>query len=470
MQPALNLSLSQKVAMTPQLAESIRFLQLSAEELAEELKTALEENVMLERVDGDSDAEELMPVTVRSEESASWQDGGQVRGQVSDDFDPTELLVQDEAGVHLRILDQARQVLRKDALVRIAIQIIDATDDSGYLRRPLAELVDEAGIGATLAGHEHVLRTLQRLEPVGFAARSLSECLDIQLEELPAWTPGRELARDIVSDHMQSLGRMALDEIAATLAVEVDDVADAVRLIRSLNPKPAANEGLATAVVPDVTVSGDAAGWVVSLNQGAVPNLRINPDYERVVTEDASAKALRGQLQEARWLLRSVEMRNDTLLRATRYIFEQQQDFLARGETALRPLTLKSVADAIGVHESTISRITTSKYVQTPHGIYSLKKFFPSTLVTAEGVAASGAAVQAMIQKLISRESAEEPLRDVDIAAILARRGVKIARRTIAKYREALGIASSKERQEQYRLRTAMQRHIYRAPLARLAS
>jgi RNA polymerase sigma-54 factor len=477
MQATLSINLSQKVAMTPQLAESIRFLQLSASELAEELQAALDENVMLELEDENACAEDTVWADASLQANDQWtSSAAQPTGQsFGDDYNFEDRLVEDEQPVHLRILQQAQMLYPDEHRLRIAMTIIDSTDDNGYLSVSLGDILSRLGKidQVTSREVETVLHSVQRLEPVGFAARSLSECLLIQLDELPVQTPGRETAMAIVADHLEALGRMAVDELVDGLGETEASIAQAIRLIRSLSPKPAEDERMATVVIPDVQVYasdvGQGGGWAVRLNNAAFPSLRINAEYEGIVCKEAQAKSLRGQLQEARWLLRSIEMRNDTLLRATIYIFECQQDFLARGEIALRPLTLKSVADAIGVHESTISRITTSKYVQTPHGVYSLKAFFPSQLVAAQGVAASGAAVKAMIQKLILKESSSDPLRDVDLAAILARRGVKIARRTVAKYREALGIVSSKDRVEKYRLQSIMQRQIYTAPLPRLA-
>lgn len=471
MQPALSINLSQKVAMTPQLAESIRILQLSAEELAEELQAALEENVMLEATP-ETPAEEQEEPAVWTDSAPHAQDSWTVSAPSRDDFNFEDRLVAAAQTVHMRILQQAQMLYPDERRLQIAGAIIDATEDSGYLQVPLQNIAQELAPdqAVMISEIEAVLFSLQRLEPVGFAARSLGECLRIQLDELPTDTEGRDLAIAIVSHHLPALGRMALEELMQELDQTEANIAQAIRLIRSLSPKPAADEQVAVAVIPDVLVESVASGWAVRLNNGAFPSLRINAEYERIVCAETQARSMRGQLQEARWLLRSVEMRNDTLLRATQYIFECQQDFLQRGETALRPLTLKCVADAIGVHESTISRITTSKFVQTPHGVYSLKTFFPSQLVAADGVAASGAGVKAMIQKLVAHELPEQPLRDVDLAAILARRGVKIARRTIAKYRESLGILSSKERLEQYRIQTVMQRQIHNPALARLAS
>ncbi len=468
MQQALSLKISQKVAMTPQLAESIRFLQLSAEELADELKAALEDNVMLE-IDEDAAAGSLVSVDADRPQRDSWTASS--RPTADDDYRFEDRLVEAEHKVPMRILEQAQLQLNDEGSLRIAAAIVDATDDNGYLGCSTRVIANELSLSEPVspAEVEAVLHVLQRLEPVGFGARNLAECLQIQLEELADSMPGRALALAIVADHLDSLARMDLQELGRALDASEDAVAEAIRLIRSLSPKPAAEVELASVVIPDVRVEAGEGGWNVSLNNSAVPSLRINPDYERAVSEDSRAKALRTQLQEARWLLRSVEMRNDTLLRATQYIFECQQAFLQRGQTALCPLTLRQVADAIGVHESTISRITTSKYVQTPHGVFSLKTFFPSQLVTAEGVSASGTAVKAMIEKLVSGEAPDQPLRDVDIAAILARRGVKIARRTIAKYREALGIASSRDRLEQYRVKSVMQRRVYGSPETRLA-
>ncbi len=483
MKPGLSLNISQKVAMTPQLAESIRFLQLSAAELADELKSALDSNVMLEEVTADDAGEDAAGndqvqadwSDSASERAESWGNAShQPRASGASEFSFEDRLVNDEPGVHLRIVEQIPMHFLDEHDQRIALAIVEATDDSGYLSCTVADLVASLSQVQMVrpAQVEDVLHVIQRLDPIGFGARNLAECLRVQLEELadsraqvsdPRERDEIELALNIVNFHLEALGRMDLSAIASAVSRDEDEVAAAVRLIRSLSPKPAADEKAAVAIVPDVTVEQVQGEWSVRLNNSTVPSLRINAEYERIVTSDASAKTLRDQLQDARWLIRSVEMRNDTLLRATRFIFEQQQEFLARGETALKPLTLKFVADAIGVHESTISRITTSKFVQTPHGVFALKAFFPSQLVVAEGVAASGSAVKATIQKLISHELPDQPLRDIDLAAILARRGVRIARRTIAKYREALNIPSSKDRLERYRLDALIQRRVAKA-------
>ncbi len=482
MKPGLSLNISQKVAMTPQLAASIRFLQLSAVELADELKSALDSNVMLEEVSANDDGEDATrpePATSDwsdsgSERAESWGNGSRQGSSGASDFSFEDRLVCDEPGVHMRIVEQIPMHFPDEAEQRIALAIVEATDDSGYLSSSVAELVANLSQVQMVrpAQIEEVLHVIQRLDPIGFASRNLAECLHVQLDERLATRTRADdtqeravlaLAMRIVDFHLDDLGRMDLSCIAKAVGCSEKEVASAARLIRTLSPKPAADERVAVAIVPDVTVEQGQADWIVRLNNSAVPSLRVNAEYERVVSADASAKTLRDQLQDARWLIRSVEMRNDTLLRATRFIFEQQQAFLSRGETALTPLTLKFVADAIGVHESTISRITTSKYVQTPHGVFPLKAFFPSQLVVAEGVTASGAAVKATIQKLIANEPTDQPLRDVDLAAILARRGVRIARRTVAKYREAMHIASSKDRLERYRLDALMQRRVAKA-------
>lgn len=472
MQPMLNLNISQKVAMTPQLAESIRFLQLSAVELADELKSALEDNVMLEEESASSHDDETAAEDgidwKQAEASASEDWGSSKTAGSGSDYRAEDHLVAHDQSVHMRMLEQVELHFEDAQDLAIAIALIDATDDSGYLSLPVSKIVSNLSATCLVlpAQVEDVLRQVQRLDPVGFAARSLAECLRVQLEELQSSSNSDihaavALALDIVDQHMDALASMNIDALVKASGQTEQHVAAALRLIRSLSPKPAAAEQAAVAAIPDVILKAQDEGWSVQLNASSVPSLRINAQYESIVSADPSAKALREQLQGARWLLRSVEMRNDTLLRATRFIFEHQPDFLSRGEVGLRPLTLKYVADGIGVHESTISRITTSKYVQTPHGVFSLKTFFPSQLTVAEGVASSGAAVKATIQQLISRETPAQPLRDVDLAAIFARRGVRIARRTIAKYREALGIASSRERQEQYRRENLIRRRVY---------
>ncbi|MEN8720284.1 MAG: RNA polymerase factor sigma-54 [Oceanococcaceae bacterium] len=454
MRQNIGINMSQQLGMTPQLAQSIRLLQLSSLELSAELNQALDDNLMLER---DEDDVEVRAADDLAEDQRMDLHGG-MRTVGDDDDDSASRQAAVTQDVHMRILEQAAMVFANETDRLIVCEICAATDDAGYLGADVDELNDRLqGIpGISAERIARVLHGVQRLEPVGYAARSLSEALHVQLEERQQDGQGDayllRLALTLVDGCLDDVAAKRWTALASRLKVSVDDVLAAVGIVRGLNPKPAAQHADTQYVTPDVRVEPSERGYTVRLNDHALPRLRVNSDYARAVEGDRNARALKDQLQEARWLLRSVQVRQDTLLAAAEAIFRRQSAFLTRGEVGLSPLTLKDIADEIGVHESTLSRITTSKYVETPRGIYSLKHFFPSQLTAAEGVSASGASVKALIKRLIDAEPGDEPLRDVDITAILARRGISIARRTIAKYREAMGIGSSKERQAARRM------------------
>ncbi len=450
MRQNIGMTMGQQLGMTPQLAQSIRLLQLSSLELSAELNQALDDNLMLER-DEDEDVEVHAVDDLQEGSSMElYGTGPRADDEDSDMFE--RRAVAERQDVHMRILEQASMAFENETDRVIVCEICAATDDAGYLQASIEQLAERlAGVeGLSLDRIESVLERTQRLDPVGYAARSLSEALRVQLEERLEDGDGDvrliNVALALVDFHLEDIAAKRWTALASGLKVSVETILQAVGMIRGLNPKPAAEVTDTQYVSPDVRVEQSERGWSVRLNDRALPRLRVNPEYARAVEGDKSARALKDQLQEARWLLRSVLVRQDTLLAATEAIFRRQAAFLTRGEVGLAPLTLKDIAEEIGVHESTLSRITTSKYVETPRGIYSLKHFFPSQLTAAEGVSASGASVKALIKRLIDAEPVEEPLRDVDIAAILARRGISIARRTIAKYREAMGIGSSKER------------------------
>lgn len=471
MRQNIGMTMGQQLGMTPQLAQSIRLLQLSSLELSAELNQALDDNLMLERDDDEVEvnAADDMPESFGPELHTSTSSR-----QGDDDVDMQQrLAVPDHQDVHMRILEQASMAFENERDRIIACEICAATDDAGYLQLTTEEITARLSDvdGVDLDSVETVLERVQRLEPVGYAARSLAEALRAQLEERLADGDGEpeliDVALQLVDFHLEDIAAKRWTALAATLKTSTDMVLQAVGIIRALNPKPAAESPDTQYVTPDVRIEQGTSGWLVRLNDRAIPRLRVNPDYARAVESDRGARALKEQLQEARWLLRSVQVRQDTLLAATEAIFRRQSAFLSRGEVGLVPLTLKDIAEQIGVHESTLSRITTSKYVETPRGIYSLKHFFPSQLTAAEGVSASGASVKALIKRLVEAEPADKPLRDVDIAAILARRGISIARRTIAKYREAMGIGSSKERMAARRM---MARPATRTPQTSLRS
>jgi RNA polymerase sigma-54 factor len=466
METKLKLHIGQQQVMTPQLLQSIRLLQLSALELEQEVRLALEKNVMLD--DGEDDSEEDAPAAPAGEAPAdstevevsgcdtaaadrvdgdfdwssaeSWS-GGE---PLDEDGEPIEARTpaRNAGDLRMRALAQLRQVVDDEREARLVCAIVEQIDDNGYLETPLAEILAllPAEWAVSMAELEAALRRVQTVEPTGFGARDLRECLLLQLAELPPRTPGLRLARRLVTQFLERLGAGDPARLADEADCDIDELGLAMRLIRALDPKPGSTLcEPAQDVVPDVLVSGAANAWKVELNPATLPRVRVNRLYERLLAGRAPHRGMREQLAEARWLVHGLEMRHETLVKTARAVFQRQCEFLRRGEEGMAPLTLREVAQQIGMHESTVCRVVANKYVQTPWGVYPLKAFFPSQIARAEGET-SGTAVKAMIRRIIDAESRGAPLCDGAIAALLARKGVRVARRTVAKYREAMKI------------------------------
>jgi len=455
--------------MTPQLLQSIRMLQLSSLELEQEVRQALEDNLMLEQEDDSEgeesapanpeavDAGEVVPVTASDataleqvQEDYDWSSAESWSGgEPMDDDGPIEdrTPAQPSEDTRIRALEQLRTSLNDPMEMRIALAIVEAVDDNGYLEASLQEIAEQmASEDVTEQDVAAVLHKVQAVEPSGFAARNLRECLLLQLRDLPAGTAGLELATAIVRQELEALGAQDYATLKEVFHVDDRALAAAINLVLALNPKPGAAANSPTrAVIPDLIISGRQGSWKIDLNSETLPRIRVNSLYERMLVNSSGHRALRDQLQEARWLVRGLEMRNTTLLKTARAIFERQSKFLVNGEESMMPLTLREIADTIEMHESTVCRVTTNKYVQTPWGIYELKDFFPSLLGGAESET-SGTAVKAIIRRIIDGESQNSPLCDGAIAALLHRQGVHVARRTVAKYREGMKIAPAKER------------------------
>ncbi len=471
MKPNLHLSTSQNMAMTPQLLQSIRLLQLSTLELEQELRQALERNVLLEPVEDEAE-EEIQATEARAEHEAadagvtgqdadahskveadfdwssreSWS-GGEPRDEDGESWEARTVAPR-SADARIQAIEQLELVIETPREARLVSALLEAIDDNGYLEQPLDGIAMECGLQPLPDQQEleAALAKVQSVEPSGFGARDLRECLMLQLRALPQDLPGRDLAMRVVDEALDQLGEHAFAGLAEQFGVDLMDLHDAIELVLSLNPKPGATEaGVAEAAIPDVIVSGTPGAWKVELNAERLPRVRVNRLYENLLQGAGGHRALKDQLQEARWLVRGIEMRHETMLRTARAIFERQAEFLDRGEEGMAPLTLREIADTIGMHESTVCRVTTNKWVQTPWGVYELKAFFPSQIVGAERET-SGTAVKAMIRRIINTESTNSPLCDGDIAAILYRNGVRVARRTVAKYREAMKIPPAKER------------------------
>jgi len=469
MKANMHLRTSQSMAMTPQLLQSIRLLQLSSLELEQELREALESNVMLEQEESepaevpvaDGPAADDLETAVTGVDAAAaakveadfdWSSAESWSGgePPEDDESPWQErhAAAPQTDARLVALEQLQLTIDGHREALIAETLIEAIDDNGYLEQPLEAIIARLGphFAATLDEVEAVLQKVQAVEPSGFAARNLAECLVLQLRVLPLRTPGRDLAEFLAAGALELIARGDTRELQQLLQVSAAEIGQALALIRTLNPKPAAAlSAPAEAVLPDLMVGGMHGAWKVELNAERLPRVRVNSLYERLLTQSGTHKGLRDQLQEARWLVRGLEIRHQTLLRTARVIFQRQGAFLERGEEGMAPLTLREVAEAIGMHESTVCRVTSNKWVQTPWGVYELKAFFPSQITGLAGET-SGTAVKAMIRRIIDGENGRAPLCDGDIAALLARKGIRVARRTVAKYREAMKIASAKER------------------------
>ena len=469
MKPALQLRLGQSLALTPQLQQAIRLLQLSRLELEIELNLALESNPLLdmseEPAEGEEGEDEGVGEAETAEQAAEAADSADADDQPLDlEFDRTEYrgTALDEDGIELQ--DAEPEDLRDHLLWQlnltpmsgrdraIAAAIIEAIDDDGYLAE------SDEGICETLASLHTVTpaevasvrRRVQQFDPLGVASRSLKECLGVQLEAFAEGTPGLALARTLVADHLETIARQDRARICQRLHVDEAAFDTALALVRSLSPKPGSGYASASTefVAPDAYARKVAGRWQVALAPGCQPRLGINEHYASLIAKARrdDANYLKGQLQEARWLIKSLKTRAETMLKVAGAIVRAQEAFLEFGAEAMRPLVLKDVAEEIGMHESTISRVTTRKFLHTPRGTFEFKYFFSSGVTTVDGGSASATAIQAMIRKLIEDEQTARPLSDQGLAAELNRRGINVARRTVAKYREAMNIPSSNDR------------------------
>jgi RNA polymerase sigma-54 factor len=469
MKPSLQLRIGQQLTMTPQLQQAIRLLQLPTIELQAQVLEALETNVLLE-AEEDFEATwaaETLPGAQADPEDDGGEPGSTV--EIGDDWtEPSaaesesawsgsgdgELELPDESGRTLQEhlawqLELAH--LPPDALA-IGRAIVDAVNDDGYLTESLEAIAEAVAdeVSTDAAGVGRVLAIVQQFDPAGVGARSVAECIELQLAQLDPATPGLATARALAHRHLELVAGRELGRLERELHVTGEELDVALALVRSCHPRPgAAFQALRTEyVVPDVYARRTPQGWVVELNPAALPRIRLNEGYAGMITRAPDHAVLRTQLQEARWLLRSLEIRNDTMLKVARTIVERQQAFLDRGEESMQPMILKDVAEAVEMHESTISRVTTGKYLHTPRGVFEFRFFFSSQVAADDGTGVSSTAIRAKIRRLVAEEPPGKPLSDQRIVEILAADGVQVARRTVAKYREALGIAPSSERRQ----------------------
>lgn len=499
MKQALHLKIGQQLTMTPQLQQAIRLLQLSTLDLQQEIQEALESNPMLDVSEddsapdsaennvnnepeapqessdqefesklSDSDADDTAAVEDNWNDSipeelstdSNWEDTYQSSSPAlsKEDLDSFESNDTAEETLQDHLHWQLNLTPMSDLDRLIANNIIDGINPDGYLTVTLEDIhehllaaIDEQHEALELDEIETVLHRIQQFDPAGIACRDLSECLAIQLTQLPSDTPWRTEAIKVVKQYIKLLGTHDYRQLMRRTRLKEPQLQQVIQLIQSLNPKPGASisQTAAEYVIPDVIVTKQRGIWTVNLNPEVSPKLRINSGYAGLVKRADSSSDntyLKNHLQEARWFIKSLQSRNETLLKVSNEIVKRQSGFLDHGEEGMKPMVLHDIAEAVEMHESTISRVTTQKFMHTPRGIFELKYFFSSHVSTATGGAASSTAIRALIKKLVSAENTAKPLSDNKIAQFLDEQGFKVARRTIAKYREAMGIPPSNER------------------------
>jgi len=503
MKASLQLKIGQSLTMTPQLQQAIRLLQLSSMELQVEIQEALESNMMLEtaeeaaaensdaeKPEGDnpeenSPEENILDTTQEMGSAAElenipdelavdsvWEDTyessiNESSANTSQSYESSQSGFENQnthdetLGEHL--LWQLNLTPISDTDRVIANTIIDALDDDGYLNSDLTELhsslnketdgesTEDEGSEIGLDEIEAVLHMIQAMEPTGVAARDLQECLLLQLRQHDKQAPMLTLAVELVSKHLDLLASRDFNQLMRRLKLDQEELQEVIVLIQSMNPRPGGqiHETRTEYIAPDVYVKKAKGRWRVELNSELMPHLRVNTSYASMIRRADNSDdnvSLKSHLQEARWFIKSLQSRSETLLRVATCIVERQRAFLEYGEEAMKPMVLHDVAEALGMHESTISRVTTRKYMHTPRGIFELKYFFSSHLSTSHGGDASSTAIRALIKKLIAAEIPLKPLSDSKISALLSEQGINVARRTVAKYREAMAIQPSNER------------------------
>jgi len=473
MKHSLQLRLSQHLTLTPQLQQSIRLLQLSTLELDQEIERLLQDNPLLEREDRSSEQPPAAPrdgVTQSAGDSAdtpapadaeqssapgeeatafdvmegaSYGSGSNSTDADDDDFMP---LAEQPADLRAHLGAQLSLLHLSDHDKQLVGLLIDSLNDDGYLPQTLED------VGAMLPPELEVapeelstaLQHLQHLEPTGVGARNLAECLMLQLAALPADTPHREAAMEIVNNHLDILAAKDFTRLKRVLKCDDACLRSVQKLIVSLNPKPGRDFSADETrfVIADVIVRKLKGVWAAALNADAMPRLRVNRLYADILQRNrgVNTQQLSSQLQEAKWLIKNVQQRFDTILRVSQAIVDRQRNFLEHGEVAMRPLVLREIADTLGLHESTVSRVTTQKYMHTPRGIFELKYFFGSHVATEAGGSASSTAIRALIKQLVGAENTRTPLSDGQISELLGQQGIVVARRTVAKYRESMQI------------------------------
>ncbi|MGJ8691066.1 MAG: RNA polymerase factor sigma-54 [Thalassotalea sp.] len=498
MRPSLQLRIGQQLTMTPQLQQAIRLLQLSTLDLQQEIQEALDTNPLLEvdetpqtnHEDKPDNLEEAFSASVKVTETAQQQDGSEDASPSSDEVTSSDAMEKNDIPEELSMdttwddnysagtssgssgtlsedftyqgetTDSIQDHLRwqmeltpfSDTDRTIAMAIIDGIDDAGYLTISAEQVLESMGDEEVeLDEVEAVLKRINMFDPIGVGARSVPECLLIQLNQFDKSTPYLAETKKIVANHIDLLGNRDYRQLMRKTRLKEPQLKEVMKLIQSLDPRPGDSviKSDEQYVIPDVSVEKKNGRWVVELNPDSAPKLSINQQYAAMTktmkTTDDS-QFMRSNLQDAKWFIKSLESRNDTLLKVSNCIVQRQQGFFEHGAESMKPMVLNDIAEAVEMHESTISRVTTQKYMHTPRGIFELKYFFSSHVSTENGGECSSTAIRALIKKLVSAETPSKPLSDSKMAEILADQGINVARRTIAKYRESLSIPPSNQR------------------------
>ncbi|MBS0425083.1 MAG: RNA polymerase factor sigma-54 [Proteobacteria bacterium] len=476
MKPALQLKISQQLKLTPQLQQSIRLLQLSTLELNQEIERIVQENPLLELHEewnapaADDSYEHAQPVaeSADADSSPAAEEVSEVKTEQEDSFAPDTEWQQENISYGTPEDDdmEAPQIpdrplsLREHLNFQVCLSqlsecektiiglLIDSLDDDGYLLQDLDELTAlvPPEMNVCLDDFQSALQHLQRFDPPGVGARNLQECLVLQLQAMPGNVDHREQAIKVVQEYLEILASHDFGQLKKLLACDDQSLRAINKLITGLNPKPGAqfDSHSERYIVPDITVTKREGAWVANLNVNAIPRLNINQLYANILRQEhRSAHQLVGQLNEAKWLIKNIEQRSSTILRVASAIVERQQQFFEHGDVAMRPLVLREVAETLDLHESTVSRVTTQKFMYTPRGIFELKYFFGSHVATDTGGACSATAIRALIKQLVQEENPKKPLSDNKISTILEQQGIVVARRTVAKYRESLQIPAA---------------------------
>ena len=481
MKQSLQLKFSQHLALTPQLQQSIRLLQLSTQELNQELETILQENPLLERADknedGSSIADSYIPSGSAPETStpapADKAEGESPRQEdFGDDYfefsggnrweennngndDDNDFSFQESVSLTLRehLISQLSLMPLSEHDQTLCNLLVDTINDDGYLEQTLEDLAEilPPELEIDILELQTALKHIQHMDPPGIGARNLAECLSLQLKALPEDVPHLQLAITVAEQHLPLLAARDYVKLRKLLHCDDETLRAVQQLVTQLNPRPGAEFtkiGSDHYIQHEIIVKKIKGIWIASLNDEVVPKLRINQLYAGILkrNRDSSSQYLMSQMQEAKWMIKNIQQRFSTILRVSQAIVDRQRNFFEHGEVAMRPLVLREIADELELHESTVSRVTTRKYMLTPRGVYELKYFFGSHVATESGGACSATAIRALIKQMVSEENPKKPLSDNQITDVLSKQGIVVARRTIAKYRESLNIPAANQR------------------------